>query len=109
MDARLVNLSDGYDGAFQFAFHGAAIVDVFREIGDAKIGLVENLVADPAGLRKARAGQLKGFTGIDDPYEEPTAPELTIDATNTSPQQAAELLLKELDKRGLLAPTANVG
>src|SRR5438067_5604728 len=61
---------------------------------------------DPKGLyKKARAGQLKGFTGIDDPYEPPTAAEVTIDATNTSPQQAAELLVGELTRRGLLAPS----
>jgi adenylylsulfate kinase len=58
---------------------------------------------DPKGLyKKARAGQLKGFTGIDDPYEAPTTPELTIDATNTSPQQATVLLLEYLQKRGIL-------
>src|ERR671925_464434 len=58
---------------------------------------------DPKGLYKqARAGQLKGFTGIDDPYEPPTAPEVTIDATATSPQQAAAQLLDELRRRKLL-------
>jgi adenylylsulfate kinase len=59
---------------------------------------------DPKGLyKKARAGQLKGFTGIDDPYEAPTTPELMIDATATSPQQATVLLLEYLQKRGILA------
>jgi adenylylsulfate kinase len=59
---------------------------------------------DPKGLyKKARAGQLKGFTGIDDPYEAPTSPELTIDATDTSPQQATVLLLEYLQKHGILA------
>ncbi|HTU20069.1 MAG TPA: adenylyl-sulfate kinase [Gemmataceae bacterium] len=58
---------------------------------------------DPKGLyKKARAGQIKGFTGIDDPYEAPLQPELTIDATNTSPQQAAVLLIEYLEKQGLL-------
>jgi adenylylsulfate kinase len=58
---------------------------------------------DPKGLyKKARAGELKNFTGIDDPYEEPLHPELTIDATNTSPQQAALLLIDYLEKQGLL-------
>ena len=58
---------------------------------------------DPKGLyKKARAGQLKGFTGIDDPYEPPTKPELTIDATNTSPQQATVLLLQYLEKQGII-------
>ena len=60
---------------------------------------------DPKGLyKKARAGQLKGFTGIDDPYEGPLKPELTIDATNTSPQQAALTLLEYLEKQGILTP-----
>ncbi len=59
---------------------------------------------DPKGLyKKARAGQLKGFTGIDDPYEPPLQPELTIDATNTSPQQATVLLIEYLEKQGILS------
>src|SRR5438034_7826074 len=58
---------------------------------------------DPKGLyKKARAGQLKNFTGIDDPYEPPTAPELSIDATTTSPQDATVLLLEHLEKNGIL-------
>jgi adenylylsulfate kinase len=58
---------------------------------------------DPKGLyKKARAGELKGFTGVDDPYEPPLQPELTIDATNTSPAQAAEQLLSYLTKHGIL-------
>jgi adenylylsulfate kinase len=58
---------------------------------------------DPKGLyKKARAGQLKNFTGIDDPYEAPLKPELTIDATNTSPQEATVQLLAYLEKQGLL-------
>ncbi len=58
---------------------------------------------DPKGLyKKARAGQLKGFTGIDDPYEAPLNPELTIDATTTSPQQAAVLLVQYLESQGIL-------
>src|SRR5437764_4162471 len=58
---------------------------------------------DPKGLyKKARAGQLKNFTGIDDPYEAPTQPELTIDATSTTPQQATVIVLEYLAKQGLL-------
>jgi adenylylsulfate kinase len=58
---------------------------------------------DPKGLyKKARAGQLKNFTGIDDPYEEPLKPELTIDATNTTPQEAAVLLIEYLETQGIL-------
>jgi adenylylsulfate kinase len=58
---------------------------------------------DPKGLyKKARAGQLKNFTGVDDPYEPPDKPELTIDATNTSPQEAAVMLLDYLQGKGIL-------
>ena len=58
---------------------------------------------DPKGLyKKARAGQLKNFTGIDDPYEAPLHAELTIDATSTSPQEATILLLEYLHKQGLI-------
>jgi adenylylsulfate kinase len=58
---------------------------------------------DPKGLyKKARAGELKNFTGVDDPYEAPLHPELSIDATNTSPQQAAVLLLEYLEKHRIL-------
>ncbi|MGE3809616.1 MAG: adenylyl-sulfate kinase [Gemmataceae bacterium] len=58
---------------------------------------------DPKGLyKKARAGQLKGFTGIDDPYELPLKPELTIDATATSPQDATLIILEYLEKEGIV-------
>src|SRR4051812_14718527 len=59
---------------------------------------------DPKGLyKKARAGQLKNFTGIDDPYEPPTNAEVTLDATSTSPQEAAVQILTYLREKGLLS------
>ena len=58
---------------------------------------------DPKGLyKKARSGQLKNFTGVDDPYEEPLKPELTLDATGTSPQEATILLLQYLETQGIV-------
>jgi adenylylsulfate kinase len=58
---------------------------------------------DPKGLyKKARAGELKGFTGIDDPYEAPLKPEMVIDATATSPQAAAEQILGYLRQAGII-------
>jgi adenylylsulfate kinase len=58
---------------------------------------------DPKGLyKKARAGQLKNFTGIDDPYEPPLNAELTIDATGVSPQEASLQLLEYLQNTGIL-------
>ena len=58
---------------------------------------------DPKGLyKKARAGQLKGFTGIDDPYEAPENAELVIDTEQLKPEQAAEQILAYLEQRGYL-------
>jgi bifunctional enzyme CysN/CysC len=52
---------------------------------------------DVKGLyAKARAGQLKNFTGIDSPYEHPEAPELRIDTTEMSPEEAADLIIARL-------------
>ncbi|PTQ13360.1 adenylyl-sulfate kinase [Sphingomonas oleivorans] len=52
---------------------------------------------DVKGLyRKARAGELKNFTGIDSPYEPPESPEIRIDTTVTSPERAAELIVERV-------------
>jgi bifunctional enzyme CysN/CysC len=59
---------------------------------------------DVKGLyRKARAGELKNFTGIDSPYEAPENPELHLDTTKLSAEAAAEAIVQELGRRGLLA------
>jgi bifunctional enzyme CysN/CysC len=53
---------------------------------------------DVKGLyKKARAGQLKNFTGIDSPYEAPEAPELRIDTTRMTPVEAAERIVEWLE------------
>ena len=53
---------------------------------------------DVKGLyKKARAGELKNFTGIDSPYEAPEAAEIRIDTTKTSPTEAAELITAWLE------------
>ncbi len=58
---------------------------------------------DAKGLyKKARAGEIKGFTGIDDPYEEPLRAELTIDAGSTTPQEAAARVLAYLQEKGYI-------
>ncbi len=58
---------------------------------------------DVKGLyAKARAGELKGFTGIDDPYEEPVNSELIIDTTNISPDEAVQEVILYLEKQGLI-------
>jgi len=58
---------------------------------------------DPKGLyKKARAGQIKGFTGIDDPYEAPESAEIVIDTEQTTAEAAAEQILAYLDQCGYL-------
>ena len=62
------------------ALHDAAKLPFIEVYVNTPIETCET--RDPKGLyKKARAGELKGFTGIDDPYEAPTKPELTLDAT----------------------------
>ena len=59
--------------------------------------LAEAEKRDVKGLyKKARAGQLKNFTGIDSPYEAPVSPEVRIDTANMSPEQAADLIIDAL-------------
>jgi len=59
---------------------------------------------DPKGLyKKARAGEIKGFTGIDDPYEAPVKAELEIRTDQLSVEQSVEAILDYLAKEGLTA------
>ena len=59
---------------------------------------------DPKGLyKKARRGDLKNFTGIDSPYEGPENPELRIDTTRASPEEAAVTIVAFLQARGVLS------
>jgi adenylylsulfate kinase len=58
---------------------------------------------DPKGLyKKARAGELKGFTGIDDPYEAPAKPELVLDAGKKDAETLADEVIAYLKKSGKL-------
>lgn len=57
---------------------------------------------DTKGLyQKARRGELPHFTGIDSPYEAPESPEILIDTTHASVEQAAELIIEPLVKFGI--------
>jgi bifunctional enzyme CysN/CysC len=59
---------------------------------------------DPKGLyKKARRGEIKNFTGIDSPYEEPEGPEIRIDTTAVSAEDAAERIISELKRMGILS------
>ena len=51
----------------------------------------------------ARAGLIKEFTGIDDPYETPVDPELVLDTDDTTPDESAHKILLKLESMGLLS------
>jgi adenylylsulfate kinase len=58
---------------------------------------------DPKGLyKKARAGEIKEFTGISAPYEEPINPELTIDTSKLDLEQSKDRIIQYLEQKGLL-------
>jgi bifunctional enzyme CysN/CysC len=58
---------------------------------------------DPKGLyKKARTGEIKNFTGVSSPYEPPESPEIRIDTTSLSPEEAASFILRQLEDRGML-------
>lgn len=52
--------------------------------------------------RKARAGELINFTGIDAPYEPPVSPEIRVDGSTASPETAADAILHYFRDRGYL-------
>jgi adenylylsulfate kinase len=77
----------------------AEFVEVFVH---APLEVVEG--RDVKGLnKKARAGEIKNFTGISDPYEAPTKPEITVHTGDESVEESAEKILKYLAERGLVA------
>jgi sulfate adenylyltransferase len=64
---------------------------------------------DPKGMYAlAREGQLKGFTGIDDPYEPPHNAEITLDTVNCSAEENAERIVMYLIERGFVRPAGYV-
>jgi len=92
----------------------AAVRKQVREANEKVGGFVEVYVDCPVeecekrdrkGLyAKARAGLIKGFTGIDDPYEAPENAEVVIDTTKLSPEQSAREILLYLENEGYIAP-----
>lgn len=76
--------------------------DFFEVFVDTPLSVCEQ--RDPKGLyRKARAGELKGFTGIDDPYEAPLNADLVLDAGEKSADELADEVIFFLKCKGILA------
>lgn len=95
-----------------------AAISPFREIRDEQRSKSERFVEvycrasldalvlrDPKGLyAKALAGEIKQFTGVDDPYEEPLAPEVVVETDRESVDASVERILAVLETHGLLDP-----
>ena len=78
---------------------GAAFVEVF-----VATSLEDCEARDTKGLyAKARSGEIKEFTGISDPYEEPLDPELRIETAGKTPEESAADVLVYLEAEGLIA------
>jgi adenylyl-sulfate kinase len=58
---------------------------------------------DVNGLyKKAFAGEIKGFTGVDDPYEPPESPEVVVETEGKTPEESAEVVIAKLEELGLV-------
>ncbi len=82
--------------------HESAGMDFVEIFVDCELAEAEK--RDPKGLyKKARAGEIKGFTGIDDPYEAPARPEVHLHSDKMALEEEVNTLLAELEKRGILS------
>jgi adenylylsulfate kinase-like enzyme len=62
---------------------------------------------DPKGIwAKALAGEVRQFTGVDDPYEPPLSPEVEADLSKVAPSEAAKRVVEILEELGAIAATA---
>jgi bifunctional enzyme CysN/CysC len=84
------------------ALHDAAGLPFVEVFVDAPLDVCEQ--RDPKGLyAKARAGELRGLTGVDDPYEAPERADVVVDTSTTSPETTAALVLDFLVERAVVA------
>ena len=83
------------------ALHEAAGMDFIEVFVDCSLESAES--RDPKGLyKKARAGEIKNFTGIDDPYEAPANPEIHLRSDQMSLEQEIDIILAALRERGII-------
>jgi bifunctional enzyme CysN/CysC len=78
--------------------------EFFEVFVDTPLAIAES--RDPKGLyKKARSGELKNFTGVDSPYEAPEQPEVRIDTTRLTPDEATATILQALQAAGIIDRT----
>ncbi len=96
----------------------AAAISPYRDIRDKNRALIGDFVEvfvdtplsicierDPKNLyKKAIAGEIRGFTGIDDPYEPPLDPEIILDTNSCTPEACADIIIDKLIELGYLQP-----
>jgi adenylyl-sulfate kinase len=97
----------------------AAAISPFENVRDAARELIGNYIEvythcpvekcierDVKGMyKKALAGEIKGFTGVDDPYDEPVNPEVVCDTADETPEESAAKVIQYLRKNGFLPAT----
>ena len=98
----------------------SAAISPYREVRDYNRNLIGNFVEvytkcpldecvkrDTKGLyKKAMAGEIKGFTGVDDPYEEPLQAEIVVETDKETADQSADRILNKLEELGYLGDRA---
>lgn len=83
------------------AVHDKAGIPFIEVHVDVPLSVAEE--RDPKGLyKKARKGEIKNFTGIDDPYEAPEKPEVKIDTSKLTVEQCAQVILDYLVEQGIV-------
>jgi adenylylsulfate kinase-like enzyme len=85
--------------------HARTLVEEFGPFVEVfvDVSLEEATRRDTKGLyEKALRGEIKGFTGVDDPYEAPEDPDIRIDTDAESPEESAERIVALLEERGLV-------
>ena len=85
--------------------HARALVEEWGTFVEVfvKASVDECARRDVKGLyEKAFKGEIKGFTGVDDPYEEPGDPDVRIATEQHAPEESAQIILQHLEERGLI-------
>jgi len=81
--------------------HEAADLDFVEVFVDCALEVAEE--RDPKGLyKKARAGEIKNFTGIDDPYEAPNSPEIHLHTDKMSLEEEVQMIINYLTEREII-------
>jgi adenylylsulfate kinase len=95
------------DRALARALHEQAELPFVEVFVDTPVEVCEQ--RDPKGLyARARRGELKGFTGVDDPYEPPLEPEVVVRTVESAPAEIVAQILDYLLQRGLLLGTGSI-